>query len=624
MSSNDAAPGSSAPASSSESATDGSVAARSERDATRTGADTGTAHSRALLAVLAVSVLALGMRLVALGGRIFHWDEGRVGYWILRYHDSGYHVYRPIVHGPFLPIVNDWLLTVAPASDFLLRLPVAVVGGLLPLAAWLFRERLTRTEVVAFAGLLALNPLLVYYSRFMRNDVLVAAFSLFALGCIVRGFDTGRLRYAFPAAALLALGFTAKENALVYVLCFLGAGALLLDHRLLQATARGDAARDVVFGRWPTAVRSRVRGHGTASRPGWLRVGATLVGAFAVFWAVFVFFYAPRPDLWQALGDPTRLPGVVEAGSVGALEEFANTWVGSSHQDHAYLPYLHDIVETLVYGAPVVLGFTLIGIVVDRYGFQTGGTYRELVAFATYWGLASLAGYPIATDIEAPWAAVHIVVPLAVPAAVGVAFVVDSAREALAAEDAVGVGLAAVVVLAAVGGVAVANVEYFNSTSNEDRQVLQWAQPGNDLKESLQKVEAVAAENEGTDVLFFSRPVPGDESREVFWVANESELLTPPPPGGTHWHDRLPLPWYLEKYDANVSSTDPDASAEEALSDPPPVVIAREFSRDEAEEQLDGYVAYEHDWRLRSEHVVVFIDRDALDAAGIPANETAS
>ncbi|SFR43757.1 TIGR03663 family protein [Halogeometricum rufum] len=614
MSSDDAASG----PSSASAATDGSVATRSETDATTpTSTRTTVAYRRALLGVLAISALAVGMRLVALGGRIFHWDEGRVGYWILRYHDSGYHVYRPIVHGPFLPVVNDWLFALAPASDFLARFPVALVGGLLPLGAWLFRERLSNVEVLAFAGVLALNPLLVYYSRFMRNDVLVAAFALFALGFVVRGFDTGRLRYAFPAAFSLGLAFTTKENALVYVLCFLGAGALLADHRLLKATARGTPARDVVFGRWPAAVRRRVRNHDTADRSGWLRVGGTLVGAFVLFWAVFVFFYAPRPDLWQALGDPSRLPGVVEAGSVGSVEKFLDTWAGGGHQDHAYLPYLHDLLETLVYGAPAVLGFTLVGVVVDRYGFSTGGTYRELVAFATYWGLASLAGYPIATDIEAPWAAVHVVVPLAIPAAVGVAFVVQAARSALASDDAVSVGLVAVIVIASVGGVAFANVEYFNSTSNDDRQILQWAQPGNDLKPTMGKVGAVAESHEGTDVLFFSRPDPGNPDRELFYVENESELLRPPPPGGTHWHDRLPLPWYLAKYDAEVASTSPDAPAEEALADAPPVVIVREFSREEAEAHLDGYVAYEHDWRLRSEHVVVFIDRDALERAGV-------
>src|SRR6056297_2220217 len=104
---------------------------------------------RALQAVLAITALALAVRLVGLGVRIFHWDEGRVAYWILRYHESGQFAYRPIVHGPFLFIVNDWVFSIPflGASDFSARLIVALVGGLLPLSAWLLRDRLRDAEV---------------------------------------------------------------------------------------------------------------------------------------------------------------------------------------------------------------------------------------------------------------------------------------------------------------------------------------------------------------------------------------------------------------------------------------------------------------------------------------------
>jgi uncharacterized protein (TIGR03663 family) len=604
--------------SASSASTDGSVATRTESDAaTRTPVRHRFAHSRALLGVLAVTLLAVGIRVVALGGRIFHWDEGRVGYWILRYHETGYHTYRPIVHGPFLPVVNDWLFMLVPVSDFAARLPVALVGGLLPLAAWLFRERLRDTEVVALAAILAVNPLLVYYSRFMRNDVLVAAFSLFALGFLVRGFDTGRLRYAFPAAASLALAFTTKENALIYVLCFVGAGVLLADHRLLQASYRGESTRDVLVGRWPRAVAGRVRAHGSSVGEGLGRILGTFLGSALLFLVVFTFFYAPRPDLWQAFAAPGKLPGVIEAGTVGATESFIDTWADGGHQDHAYLPYLHDFLETFVYGAPALIGFGLLGALVDRYGLR-GESYREFVTFATYWGAVSIFGYPLATDIQAPWAVVHAIVPLAVPAAVGVGFVVDTGRDALSADDAVSVGLAALVVLAAVGGVSAANVAYFNSTEDADKQILQWAQPHNDLKPTLHDVERVVEAHEGTDVLFYGTNPPGDESEELLYVEDESSLLTPPP-GGPAWHDRLPLPWYLERYGANVTSSPPSASAEEATADAPPVVFAKGYDRDELEDELDGYVVREHEFRLWNDDIVVFIDRDALERA----NETA-
>jgi len=572
-------------------------------------AEGGSSRRYALFGVLGFTALALALRLVALGGRIFHWDEGRVGYWILRYHETGVHTYRPIVHGPFLPIVNDWLFFLLPITDFTARLPVALVGGLFPLAAWLFRERLRDTELVALAALLALNPLAVYYSRFMRNDVLVAAFSVVALGLVVRGLDTGRLRYAFPATAALALAFTTKANALLYVLCFLGAGALLLDHRLLGARARGESTRAVVS-RWRAAATRSLASHGSTPRGSLARVVGTAAGAVVLFLAITVFFYAPRPELWQAFVNPAQLPNILDAGTVGAAEKLTDTWGGGGHQDHPYLPYLTDLVESLVYGAPALIAFGLLGIVADRYGLYGDGP-REVVTFATYWAIASLFGYPIATDIQAPWAAVHVVVPLAIPAAVGVAFVVDAGRDALDTRDAVSVGLAALVLLSAIGGVAGANAAYFNSTDEADKQVLQWAQPENSLKPTIEVAGEVAAANDdGADVLFVGTNPPGSDET-LFYVRDESSLDTAPP-GGPAWHDRLPLPWYLERAGANVTSSPPDADLSQTLSDPSPVVIAKGFDRNDVSAELSGYAAFEHKFRLWNDDIVVFIDREEL------------
>ena len=580
--------------------------------------DEGSFRSRTLVGVLALTALSLVLRLVALGGRIFHWDEGRVGYWILRYRETGEFFYRPIIHGPFLPVVNNYLFALLPVSDFAARLPVAIVGGVLPLAAWLFRDRLDDVEVVALAAILTFNPLLVYYSRFMRNDVLVAAFSLFALGFFVRALDTGDARLLVPSAASLALGFTAKENALLYVACFVGAGVLILDHRLLRATADGRSPRAVVFGDWPAAAGARLRERGETGRSAVAHVAGWTAVALVVALGVVVFFYAPRPDLWQAFGDPTMLPDVVEEGSVGAWEKFYSSWVEGGHQDHDYLPYLGDYIETLLYGAPVVLVFAAVGLVADRYSVWREG-YRGIVAFAGYWGLASIVGYPLATDIQAPWTAVHAVVPLAIPAAVGAAYLFDAGLSSVDADDAVGATLAGLLLLAAVGGAVGLNADYMNSAAEEDKQVLQWAQPSNDLQSTLEKVRAVSRSNEGTDVLFYGTRSPTNEDETLFYVSNESSLERMPP-GGPSWHSRLPLPWYLERYGANVTSTPPDTPPEEVASDAPPVVITYGFDRHRLEPHLDGYEIHTHKFKLWGEDVAVFIDRSALRSTGANAD----
>ncbi|WP_348608214.1 flippase activity-associated protein Agl23 [Halobaculum rarum] len=598
-------------------------------------------------AVLLIVVGSLLLRTIQLGQRVFHWDEGRVGYWILRFDATGEFFYRPIIHGPFLPVVNNVLFDLIGASDFAARLPVALVGGLLPLVALLLRHRLRDREVVALALVLSVDPLLVYYGRFMRGDVLVGGFAVAAFALVVYAIDTRRTLPLFGSAALLALGFTAKENALVYLACFLGAGILLLDHRLVRTARRTGSPLDALvaeavalgqfLGEWTRGSRTRrwierrVRERdpdapwaGEAGFLGhlavWVPLGA--VGVVATFLGVVAFFYAPRPDLWQALGVASASAGTAGAdaaaptlGSVlseatwGAGEKFWGTWASGDHSGHPYVPYLWDILETLAYGSGVLVVLALVGFLADGYG-EARGT-RSLVAYATYWGAASLVGYPVATDIQAPWAAIHIVLPLAIPAAVGLASVADSVRGAVESDDAVTAALAGLVVLAAVGGVAAPNVDYWNSASEEDKQVLQWAQPENAYKEALQDAGAVARHNdEGADVLWVGTST-GRGTR--LYVSDESSVDRMPP-GGPSWHSRLPTPWYLELHDANVTSTPPEARYDglPAAEEMPPVVIAKPNDAEELESRLDGYESREYAFRLWTERIVVFIDEAAL------------
>ncbi|WP_313694376.1 flippase activity-associated protein Agl23 [Halorarum halobium] len=596
--------------------------------------------SPATQGVVLVTLLSLLLRVVDLGGRVFHWDEGRVGYWILRFDATGEFFYRPIIHGPFLPVVNNVLFDLVGASDFAARLPVAVVGGLLPLAALCFHSRLSGREQVALAAVLALDPLLLYYSRFMRGDVLVGAFSFGAFALAVHAYDSRRVRPLFPAAVLIALGFAAKENALLYLLCFAGGAFLLADHYLVRSSRNADTLLDAAAGsavslvrfardwtagrRTRDAIESRVGERGGRIGPfapeaGFLGhvaiwVPLVAVGVVGTFLAVVTFFYAPRPELWNALSGTVPPGELLYEATVPPAERFYGTWASGTHSGHNYVPYLHDLGVTLVYGSGVVVVFAALGFLADGYG----GRNRPVVAFAAYWAVASLVGYPVATDIEAPWAAVHIVLPLSVPAAVGVTSVLDSFDRSLAFEDVAGVALAGLVIFAAAGGVAAANADYWNASTEEDKEVLQWSQPANEIESTLADARLVAEYNEGTDVLFVGSETAGGE--EELYVANESsdERM---PAGGPAWHSRLPLPWYLELSEAEIESTPPSARYDDLPQDPPPVIIAMPRDREDLTERYEGYEARQHPFKLWGEDIVFLFDEEALADARAAAGE---
>ncbi|WP_232688188.1 flippase activity-associated protein Agl23 [Halobacterium zhouii] len=560
---------------------------------TVSASDAGTSRRRRVaIAVVAATLVALVLRFVALGDRVFHWDEARVGYWILRYQATGEWHYRAIVHGPFLFHVNELLFGVFGASDAIARYAVALVGGLLPLAAWLFRTRLDDVEVAALAVFLALNPVLVYYSRFMRNDVLVGAFALFAVGFAVHAIDTGRGGYLVAAGAALGLAFTAKENALVYAGIFVGAGALLLDGRLFTARARGES--------WASVAGDRVQWAGREVGAWW----RAIAGGVLAFALVVVVFYAPRPELYRMFGDPSLAPAVLGDATLGAWSEFWGTWGldSSVSRKQSYIEYLMAALKTLGAVSLVVTVAGAVGFLADRY---LADDPRDLVQFAGYWALASVVLYPIITDIPGHWSVVHAVVPLTIPAAVGVRLVVDRGRSSFASGDRVGATLAVVVLLAAGAQAAVVTAETsYTMPQDEDNALVQHGQPGSQMGETLATVRSVARANEGTDVFFYG---------SHFNIRNESVAAYPHQGIPQHWFWRLPLNWYLERASAE---TDSAATRRELAGVDAPVVITRAKHYRTVEPTLDGYESWTYELTSSNTVIVVFVDRSAQGYTG--------
>ncbi|AQL41694.1 hypothetical protein BV210_02730 [Halorientalis sp. IM1011] len=582
---------------------------------------------RLLLVVAAITAFALFARFLLLGERIAHWDEGRVGWWILQYLHTGDYAYRGIIHGPFYHHVNSLLFSVFGASDFTMRAIVALLGGLTPLAALGLRHRLRDIEVVLLALFLTANPILLYYSRFMRGDPIVAFFMFGAVVAFVRLIDFRQPRYLFLGVGAFALALTAKENALIYPVTWIGALVLLLDHRLFLAR-EGEPA-------WTTILKDRLVGfvYGVWNWLHWILL------AVVEFFAIIVFFYGPRDGdpgdvgLYNAIGgaDLGMFVTVVDRAIVGSWKEFYGLWIGEDMQSHAYLPYLGDFAETLGYGALALCVFAVIGFVVDRY---TGERPRDLVAFSFYCGFVSILGYPIVTDIQAPWATMHAVVPLAIPAAVGLALVLRWGRDAVADDDPVAMGAAAVVVIVAVSfvvGMGVYGVYLAPQAQEGENALVQYAQPGDDVRPALDSMERAVDANEGTDVLFYGDFfVDGGTNGTTDFVYDgyprDSQLVPKSERGITlspacaDWFNSLPLPWYLNKSGAEVGCADGSPDLEAAAESEPPIVIVRAHDEDDednavneerqAREQFPEYWSATYELRTYGTETVFLIHPD--------------
>jgi len=581
------------------------------------------ARRRPVAAVLALTALALLLRLVALGDRTMHWDEARVAYWTLRYVRGAGFAYRPVIHGPFVPITVAPLFEQFGPTAFAARLPVAIVGGLAPLSALLFRQPAGRShpsaldigldddETVVLAALLAVTPSLVYYSRFMRSDVPLAVFALFALGFAVRALATGRRRHVLGAGLFAGFAIPTKENVLLYAACALGTAAVGIC--------------------WPAVVpllpwreEAAPRSAATASfRNSVDRARAALAPhlpaaplALLVALVPIVFFLAPRgpaggPTLGAALAGDAGWLAVIERATVGTWETFASSfWAGS--RGHSYPIYAGKLLGYLLVGAlPVVVG---AGYALVR---ELRSPSRPLVVPLVAWGVASMLGYPLATDIPAPWISIHIFLPLLVPAAVGWVALVRGRAWDVALPDAVSdpgtrrryarYALAGLVVLSAVQVplvLAVASITpplYVNVLA-------QSAQPPDDLS-SMEDAVANAANDGG--VLFYG---------EAYYLPNETVDDDPPTAGEQWlgwWLGRLPMAWYVERAGAE-SSYARDPAALRDRESIPPVVFAAPGEADGAASVLAvrGYERTRYELGLYHEQaVVVFVDESRLDGA---------
>jgi uncharacterized protein (TIGR03663 family) len=570
-----------------------------------------------LLAVFGLTLVSIALRLVFLGSRVAHWDEGRVAYWIADYAASGVTFYRPIIHGPLLHLVNAPLFELLGATDFVMRLFPALVGGFLPLAALLFRHRLRDETVVSLALLLALNPVLLYFSRFMRSDILAATFSFLAFACFVRAVDFDDGRYLYGATFALAVGFGAKENVLAYLFAFVGATVLLLHHRLLFARFGEHSPMKTLQQYLAWALGSVVR-HARA-----------IAGSVALFLVTVTYIYAPRgsmpsqglyyrscsgydgyfdvaaaPTLGEALANPLELPRLFAFTLGSTAELYGCQWITPRTDDpNPYLEYLGEMALITAESSTALVALALVGFAVTLYAADRPD---DLISFSFYWGAASLVGYPFITDIGgSAWLVVHIVLPLAIPAAYGLGILYRWGRDAQLDDDTVSVALVALLGVVLIGSMAwTGYATSFENPKSDDNPLVQYAQPSGDVEPTLTDMRTLADENDGTDVVLYGEHLynpTGDEELERR-------------PTCSNWFNSLPLPWYFEAGDVNVDCAPDNGTLDSALAENPPVVIVHADERGAVDERIDDrYEARVHLMRTFDTPFVFYVDESRLE-----------
>ncbi|MCY4624579.1 MAG: TIGR03663 family protein [Chloroflexi bacterium] len=167
---------------------------------------------------IALALVALAMRVWELGDRAMHHDESLHALYSWYITEGRGYEHNPLLHGPLQYHVNALVFFLFGDNDATARIAYALVGTGLVALPWLLRDWLGRTGAMCAAVLLALSPTMLYFSRFARNDILMAALTLGLVIVVWRYMRDRQPVYLYLAAAILALAFSAKET--IYITLF--------------------------------------------------------------------------------------------------------------------------------------------------------------------------------------------------------------------------------------------------------------------------------------------------------------------------------------------------------------------------------------------------------------------
>ena len=179
------------------------------------------------LGFLSLVIIALGLRLWELSGRTIHYDEAIHLQAAWRLSQGHEFLHSPWMHGPFQVEYTALIMWVFGDTDFTARMGYAFFGAALVALPYFLRGSIGNAGALIIGTLLTLSPVMLYFSRFGRNDIIMAFWASSLLVLMWRYSQDGKNRYLFLASAVLALMFATKETAYVVTLVFGGMAFLL-------------------------------------------------------------------------------------------------------------------------------------------------------------------------------------------------------------------------------------------------------------------------------------------------------------------------------------------------------------------------------------------------------------
>jgi uncharacterized protein (TIGR03663 family) len=347
---------------------------------------------------------------------------------------QGY-VHNPVYHGPFLYHFTALIFMLFGDNDFTARVPTVLLGIAITCMPLLMERWLGKRGILMATLLMAISPVLMHRSRFIRHDQGAILFNLILFIAIARYLDKRDGKYLYWAAAAISLSLCGKETTFITFFIFGTFLAGLLVYQWLRD--RSQRLLDmpvfdlmVVIGTLIMPLASpfaiRMLGHdpvdysqqgiyfsaavflvvlGASAAIGlWWNAKRWLVCA-GIFYAVFVPFFTSMFTNGQGFA----------TGMVGQL----GYWLSQQEVARGGQPWFYYLVVMPMYEfLPMLvgLGATIYYFIrgdarEEQERLESGHVRVPFVALLIYWTLLAFAAYSWAGE-KMPWLCLHLVTPL--------------------------------------------------------------------------------------------------------------------------------------------------------------------------------------------------------------------
>ncbi len=346
-----------------------------------------------------IFLIAVFLRFYQLDLKFFHHDEAIHAWFSYRLLTEGIYTYDPMYHGPLLYYVTAGMFSIFGDSDLVGRLVPALLGvALVPLLYPIYKlGYFDKKQTLIAALFVAVSPEMVYFSRFLRNDIFILFFTLVLLVALLYYFEKRETKYALIAGAAVGLGMSSKENMPIVVLIFGSYLLYLIGTRRLELPRRWKT--DLLLGALVTvgimaAFYSSFGAHPEVLADGWLRAiehwaamhQQQRLGGPPYFYIIFFLLYEVPIFIFGLIGVAQFLTG--DGRGARAVQKIHRFFARKA--DAAALP-------------PESLDEVASGRVFDRR--------EEFMRFSIYWLVLSIGAYAYIGE-KVPWLIIHQLLPL--------------------------------------------------------------------------------------------------------------------------------------------------------------------------------------------------------------------